>query len=68
MAGQRMKMDEVALYTVKDGKIVHEEFLRHVALCHPERSEGPGWAGARRSSIEPPPTHAGHGYCSGWIQ
>jgi len=27
MAGQRMKMDEVALYTVKDGKIVHEEFF-----------------------------------------
>ena len=26
MAGQRMKMDEVALYTVKDGKIVREEF------------------------------------------
>jgi ketosteroid isomerase-like protein len=26
MAGQRMKMDEIALYTVKDGKIVREEF------------------------------------------
>jgi ketosteroid isomerase-like protein len=24
--GQRVKMDEVALYTVKDGKIVREEF------------------------------------------
>lgn len=27
MAGQRMAMDEVALYTVKDGKIVREEFF-----------------------------------------
>jgi ketosteroid isomerase-like protein len=27
MAGQRMQMDETALYTVKDGKIVHEEFF-----------------------------------------
>ena len=27
MAGQRMNMDEVALYTVKDGKIVREEFF-----------------------------------------
>jgi len=26
MAGKRVKMDEVALYTVKDGKIVREEF------------------------------------------
>lgn len=26
MAGQRMKMDEIALYTVEDGKIVREEF------------------------------------------
>ena len=25
--GQRMKMDEAALYTVKDGKIVREEFF-----------------------------------------
>lgn len=25
--GQRMKFDEVALYTVKDGKIVREEFF-----------------------------------------
>lgn len=27
MAGQRMKMDEIGLYTVKDGKIVREEFF-----------------------------------------
>lgn len=27
MAGQRMKFEEAALYTVKDGKIVHEEFF-----------------------------------------
>jgi ketosteroid isomerase-like protein len=27
MAGQRMKMDETALYTVADGKIVQEEFF-----------------------------------------
>ncbi len=27
MAGKRMKMDEAALYTVKDGKIVKEEFF-----------------------------------------
>jgi len=27
MAGQRMKMEEVALYTVKDGKITREEFF-----------------------------------------
>lgn len=26
-AGQRMKMDEIALYTVKNGKIVREEFF-----------------------------------------
>jgi ketosteroid isomerase-like protein len=26
MAGQRMKMDEVAVYTVRDGKVVREEF------------------------------------------
>ena len=25
--GQRMKMDETALYTIKDGKIVREEFF-----------------------------------------
>jgi len=25
-AGQRVKMDEVAVYTVKDGKIIREEF------------------------------------------
>ena len=27
MAGQRMQMKEVAVYTVDNGKIVHEEFL-----------------------------------------
>ena len=27
MAGKRMKLDEAALYTVKDGKVVHEEFF-----------------------------------------
>jgi ketosteroid isomerase-like protein len=27
MAGNRMKMDEVAVYTVRDGKIVREEFF-----------------------------------------
>jgi hypothetical protein len=27
MAGKRMTMDEAALYTVKDGKITHEEFF-----------------------------------------
>jgi len=27
MAGKRFPMDEAALYTVKDGKIVHEEFF-----------------------------------------
>jgi hypothetical protein len=27
MAGKRMTMDEAALYTVKDGKIVQEEFF-----------------------------------------
>jgi hypothetical protein len=26
-AGKRMQLDEAALYTVKDGKIVHEEFF-----------------------------------------
>ena len=26
-SGERMQMDEVAVYTVKDGKIVQEEFL-----------------------------------------
>jgi len=30
MAGQRMKLDEAALYTVKDGKIVQEEFFYHM--------------------------------------
>jgi hypothetical protein len=27
MAGRRTKLEEVALYTVKDGKIVREEFF-----------------------------------------
>jgi hypothetical protein len=27
MAGKRMTMDEAALFTVKDGKITHEEFF-----------------------------------------
>lgn len=26
-AGQRMKLDEAGLYTVKNGKVVHEEFF-----------------------------------------
>ncbi len=30
MAGQRMTLDEAALYTVKDGKIVKEEFFYHM--------------------------------------
>jgi predicted ester cyclase len=29
-SGQRMQMSEMALYTVKDGKIVHEHFFYHV--------------------------------------
>jgi hypothetical protein len=30
MAGQRMTFDEAGLYTVKDGKVVHEEFFYHM--------------------------------------
>jgi hypothetical protein len=30
MAGKRMKLDEAALYTVKDGKIIQEEFFYHM--------------------------------------
>jgi ketosteroid isomerase-like protein len=30
MKGKRMQMDETALYTVKDGKIVQEEFFYHM--------------------------------------
>ena len=30
MQGRRMKMEEAALYTVKDGKIVEEEFFYHM--------------------------------------
>ena len=29
-SGQRMKMTEMALYTVEDGKIVHEHFFYHM--------------------------------------
>ena len=30
MKGKRMKMDEAALYTVKGGKVVQEEFFYHM--------------------------------------
>jgi hypothetical protein len=30
MAGQRMQMDEAGLYTVREGKIVREEFFYHM--------------------------------------
>jgi hypothetical protein len=30
MAGKRIAFDEAALYTVKDGKVVHEEFFYHM--------------------------------------
>jgi hypothetical protein len=30
MAGKRMQMDEAALYTVRDGRIVKEEFFYHM--------------------------------------
>jgi hypothetical protein len=30
MAGQRMQLDETALYTVREGKVVHEEFFYHM--------------------------------------
>jgi hypothetical protein len=30
MAGKRMTLDEAALYTVKNGKVVHEEFFYHM--------------------------------------
>ena len=30
MAGKRMQMDEAGLYTVKNGKIVREEFFYHM--------------------------------------
>lgn len=33
MAGQRMKMQEAAHYTVKDGKIVHEAFYYDMEGC-----------------------------------
>lgn len=29
MAGKRFTMEEAALYTVRDGKVVHEEFFYH---------------------------------------
>jgi hypothetical protein len=30
MSGKRMKLDETGLYTVKDGKVVQEEFFYHM--------------------------------------
>ena len=30
MAGQRLAMEEAALYTVRDGKVVQEEFFYHM--------------------------------------
>ena len=33
MAGQRMQMQEAALYTVEDGKIVHEQFFYDMGDC-----------------------------------
>lgn len=30
MAGQRMQMEEAGLYTVRDGKVVKEEFFYHM--------------------------------------
>lgn len=33
MAGQRMQMQEAALYTVTDGKIVHEQFFYDMGGC-----------------------------------
>ncbi len=30
MAGKRVTMEEAGLYTVKDGKVVHEEFFYHM--------------------------------------
>ena len=30
MAGKRFSMDEVGLYTVKEGKVVQEEFFYHM--------------------------------------
>jgi hypothetical protein len=30
MKGKRMKLDETGLYTVKDGKVVQEEFFYHM--------------------------------------
>ena len=30
MAGKRMQLDEAALYTVKNGKVVQEEFFYHM--------------------------------------
>ncbi len=31
-AGKRMTIDEMALYTVKDGKVVHEEFFYSMGM------------------------------------
>ncbi|MEM6260584.1 MAG: nuclear transport factor 2 family protein [Planctomycetota bacterium] len=33
MAGQRMQMQETALYTVENGKIVHEQFFYDMGGC-----------------------------------
>ena len=33
MAGQRMQMKEAGLYTVEDGKIVHEQFFYDMGDC-----------------------------------
>jgi hypothetical protein len=30
MAGKRMQVEEAGLYTVRDGKVVHEEFFYHM--------------------------------------
>ncbi len=30
MAGKRFKMEEAGLYTVKDGKVTHEQFFYHM--------------------------------------
>lgn len=33
MAGRRMQMEEVCLYTIKEGKIVREEFFYGMPDC-----------------------------------
>lgn len=32
MKGQRVQMDEAALYTVKDGRVVKEEFFYQIGV------------------------------------